>query len=154
MDLSKAFDYTPHDLLIAKLHVYGLTTEALTFLYSYLNRRLQGVIINDAENIFEILLSGVPQSSILGPTFLNIFIIDWLLFINKATLANFADNNTVYANITEMETLLDILEKESETAIKWFKKMTWLLLQINFKLWFWVDITKKKLLIRQSIEQK
>ena len=57
------FDCIPHNLLIAKLHAYGLTTEALTFLYSYLKRRQQGVKINDAESIFKILLSGVPQGS-------------------------------------------------------------------------------------------
>ena len=59
MNLSKAFDCIPRDLLIAKLHAYGLTTQALTFLYSYLKRRQQGVKINDAESIFKILLLGV-----------------------------------------------------------------------------------------------
>ena len=53
MDLSKAFDCIPHDLLIAKLHAYGLSTEALKFLYSYLKRRQQGVKINDAESILK-----------------------------------------------------------------------------------------------------
>ena len=43
-------------------------------------------------------------------------------FINKAKLANFVVDNTIYANSAEMETLLDILEKESETAIKSFKQ--------------------------------
>ena len=52
----------------------------------------------------------------------SIFINDLFLFINKAKLANFADNNTIYANNPEMEMLLDILENESETAIKWFKQ--------------------------------
>ena len=122
MDLSKAFHCIPHDLLIAKLHAYGLTTEALTFLYSYLIRRQQGVKINDAESIFKILSSGAPQGSILGPILFNIFINYLFLFINKAKLANLADDNTIYANSAEMETLLDILEKESETAIKWFKQ--------------------------------
>jgi len=122
IDLSKAVDCIPHDLLIAKLHAYGLTTEALTFLYSYLKRRKQGVKINDAESIFQILLSGVPQGSILGPILFNIFINDLFLFISEAKLANFADDNTIYTDSTEIETLVNILEKESETAIKWFKE--------------------------------
>ena len=47
---------------------------------------------------------------------------DLFLFIKKAKLVNFEDNNTIYANTAEMERLLNILEKESETAIKRFKQ--------------------------------
>ena len=36
MDLLKACDCIPHDLLIAKLHTYGLSFETLTFLNSCL----------------------------------------------------------------------------------------------------------------------
>ena len=39
MDLSKAFDYTSHELLIAKMDVYGFSENAITFLFSYLKRR-------------------------------------------------------------------------------------------------------------------
>ena len=64
MDLYKAFDCISYDLLIRKLYTYGLTTEALTFLYSYLKRRQQGVKIYDAKIIFKILLSGEPYHTI------------------------------------------------------------------------------------------
>ena len=97
MDLSKAFDCIPHDLLIAKLHNYGLSMDAVTFIYSYMKRTKQGMKINDTESLFKILLSGVPQVSILGPILFNIFINDLLFFINEAKLVNFGDDNTICA---------------------------------------------------------
>ena len=42
MGLSKAFNCIPHDILVAKLAVYG-SYEALAFIYSYLKGRKQSV---------------------------------------------------------------------------------------------------------------
>ena len=50
----------------------------------------------------------------------NIFINDLLFFKNEAKLANFADDNTIYAAKRDLHELLILLEKESEVAIKWF----------------------------------
>ena len=71
--------------------------DAITFIYSYMERRKQGVKINDTESLFKILLSGVPQGSILGPILFNIFINDLLFFKNEAKLAKFADESMIYA---------------------------------------------------------
>ena len=68
MDLSKVFDCISHDLLVAKLHAYGLSMDVITLIYSYMKRRKQGVKRNDTESLFKILLSRESQWSILGPT--------------------------------------------------------------------------------------
>ena len=71
-DLSKAFDCVPNDLFIAKMEVCGFSED----LYSYLKRRKQSVNIDNVHSMFQILLSGVPQGSILGALLFNIFIND------------------------------------------------------------------------------
>ena len=45
MDLSKAYDCLPHDLLIAKLEAYGFDFNSLCLMYSYLDCRHQRVKI-------------------------------------------------------------------------------------------------------------
>ena len=43
MDISKAFGSMNHDLLIAKLHFYGFSTNALEFIQNHLMKRKQRV---------------------------------------------------------------------------------------------------------------
>ena len=52
MDLSKAFDCLPHDLLIANLHAYGLDFDTIMFLHNYLKHRKQLVKINNIFSFF------------------------------------------------------------------------------------------------------
>ena len=92
MDLSKAFDRMPHDLLIVKMEVYGFS-EDFTFLYSYLKRRKQSVNINKVHGMFRILLPGVPQGFILVLLLLNIFINDLFYFIKDVQHLNISDDN-------------------------------------------------------------
>ena len=63
--------------------------DALVFKYSHLKRRKQDVKVNNIEKLLKILVSGVPQGSILGPALFN-------LFIKKANLVNFHINRRYY----------------------------------------------------------
>ena len=86
MDLSKALDCLPHDLLLLKLKYYGLSENALKLMKSYFTNRKQCVKIGSIKNDFEAILNGVPQGSILGPVLFNIFINDIFHFVKSCSL--------------------------------------------------------------------
>ena len=87
MDISKAFDCIPHDLLVAKFYAYDFDISALGLIHSYLKNRFQSVRINSVYSVYLLILSGVPQGSILGPIFFNIFINDFIMFLKIQTLS-------------------------------------------------------------------
>ena len=64
MDLSKAYDCIPHDLLIAKLEAYGLDKISLNILFDYLNNRKQRTKIGCSFSSWHDIITGIPQGSI------------------------------------------------------------------------------------------
>ena len=72
MDLSKAYGFLSHDLMVAKLEVYGLAKESLHIISDSLSYRKQRTKI------------GYSGWSISGPLLLNIFIIMTLFLSLKS----------------------------------------------------------------------
>ena len=120
-DLSKAFDCLPHDLLLAKLHAYGLNYNSLKLLSSYLSNRKQRVRLGNTFSIWHDILTGVPQGSILGPLLFNIFICDLFLFTYNVDIANYADDTTPYSCNLNTELVIKELENVSINMLNWFK---------------------------------
>ena len=121
MNLSKAFDFVSHDLLIAKLEACGINENLLAYLHSYLSNRKQCVCSNNVTSDFETIISRVPQGSIVGPILFNCFFNDFFYFIEKASAHNFADDNTLSRFEGTIQNLIALLETESNTAIKRFQ---------------------------------
>ena len=126
-------DCIPHDLLIAKLDRYGLDSNLLKYINSYLHNRKQCVRINNINSFFNDIISGVPQHSVVGPMLFNAFFNDFFFFMQHATVHIFADDNTLSSFAKTFAKMKQILESESECATEWFTRNGIFVNPDNFK---------------------
>ena len=121
MDLSKAFDCIPHDLLIAKLEAYVISENLFAYLQSYLSNRKQCARIHNVTSDFETFMSGAPHGFFVGSIFFDWFFNDFFYFIEKGSAHSFADGNTLSMFEETIQNLIALLETESNAAIEWFQ---------------------------------
>ena len=67
MDLSKAYDCLPHDLLVAKFEAYGIDKNGLTLIYDYLSNRKQRTKINSSYSDWYNIVRGCTSRVNLRP---------------------------------------------------------------------------------------
>ena len=117
MDLPKAYDRLPHDLLVVKLGANGFDRSNLRLLIDYLNSRKQRTkIISSCRNWSEIK-RGTLQGSILGPLLFNIFINDLFFVIGKSVICSFEDDNTLDSCGANFKTVLENLEHDASKLL-------------------------------------
>ena len=82
LDLSKAFDGLNHNILIEKLVYHGVTSKSRDLLFNYLTERQQYVQIGDYMSSKQLVMTGGPQGSVLGPLPFNIFLMTLLMHLS------------------------------------------------------------------------
>ena len=134
LNLYKAFDTTHHNILLQKLHFYGIRGTALDWFKSYLSNRKQYVFYNGHMSTTDTVECGVPQGSMLGPLLFIIYSNDLPNSVNYANTILFADDTTIYIANKSISTLYEILSHELANLSDWFRanKLSLDILKTNF----------------------
>lgn len=120
IDVSKAFDCVPHNLLLKKMQSYGIRGDAIRLIESYLKNRQQCVIVDKSISSLETVQFGVPQGSILGPLLFIVFINDIFELPLKGKLQLFADDASIVYKGNNIDTLFEDMQHDMNLIQRWF----------------------------------
>ena len=106
LDLSKAFDTLDKNLLLNKLHSYGIRGIPNKWINSYLSDRNQQVQLRNILSDKNFIDTGVPQGSVLGPVMFLLYVNDLPNFDNKVFTLMFADDSSLFISGPNLDELM------------------------------------------------
>jgi hypothetical protein len=121
IDLSKAFDTVPHNILLSKMLKLGIKNKNLLLFESYLKHRIQFMKNNNLCSENRVVICGVPQGAILSPTLFNIFINDIASLPLRGRIILYADDICLKYEGCNATDMVKFMEKDLVILDNWFK---------------------------------
>ena len=119
LDLSKAFDTVNHEILLMKLHKYGIRGLAYKWFSTYLSNRQQYVSFNGNDSQPQVIKCGVPQGSILGPLLFLLYVNDIANASSVLFMILFADDTNVFVQGKNINKMFNTMNGELQKLAEW-----------------------------------
>lgn len=103
LDYTRAFDTLDHKILCNKLKYFGMDSDSVCLVNSFLSNRTQRVAINNVWSEPLELKQGVPQGSLLGPLLFSIYISDFWEAMSYCKVHHYADDTQIWYSFSETE---------------------------------------------------
>ena len=117
LDFSKAYDKVDHGILLHKLKSLGITGKLGRWIMMFISGRRQVVLVKGRASKSSVLISGVPQGSVLGPLLFLVFIGDLADGVEASVLIYVDDSKVKKAVKNENE--VEALQIELDKIYKW-----------------------------------
>jgi len=133
LDFAKAFDKVDHRLLLQKMRRLGFHEKLVQWVNSFLTERNQCVVLDGVSSFASLIISGVPQGTVLGPLLFILFINDMKLCVSGSIIRFFADDTRILRHIRSYADSC-ILQQDLNSVIKWAKENNMALHEDKFEL--------------------
>ena len=118
--MSRGHASTNQTFFAGELSAYGLNGSACALPEDYLSGRMQRVKVGDAYSSWQSVRRGVPQGSVLGPMFFNIFLNNLFYVIKEVKLHACADDEQLYDSDSDPIAIDRRMQHEVRTANTWY----------------------------------
>ena len=118
LDFAKAFDKVDHGILLRKLREIGISGNLGIWFYNFLAHRSQYVRLPGGVSDDSMVISGVPQGTVLGPMLFLVLMSDINQNIEVSKIISFADDTRLYTPIYSVDDC-DSLQSDLQSVYDW-----------------------------------